>query len=686
MTRAFLADFGLARRVATGSKLTRTGYAVGTPEYLSPEQARGETATLTPSADVWALGCSLYEAIAGRTPFAEGPIVAPGETAALVAGILAREPVPIGRLRPAAPAALERVLSAALAKDPRRRYRDGGALRDDLDRVLRGETVRAPAPGSRGLAIGAAVLALAFAAAAFVGRASAGRDAHRPGPADPVATAAARARSLRDSDPREAARLVQVGLVREPDRHDLRLEHGRLLWGLGDLTEARREWARVPDGAPEGPAARLDEALLLFFSVEEPAAARTESLPRLEALTRRGGPESPLAAAALALWRDDFGAAREALRDREGWHAALLRAAIEEFDPGGDRARAVRHYDEALAAGPPLAWAHHNRGTLLQHQGQHDRAIEALDTVLRIRPDFAPSLANRGLSRLRVGDPAGAIEDLDRVIAARPDHWKALVLRAEARQWRGDRRGALEDLDAAARARPGEAEVLRQRGPVRALLGDLAGAHEDLTAALAAEPGHPETLFRRGRLRAQTGDVPGALSDLDAAIAARAGFADALGLRGTLRRGRGELPGALADLEAAQAADPGSRERLLDLALTRRDLGDADGAVRDLTEALRLSPGDPVLLTNRGNAHVERGDLEAAERDHRAAIRADPDLAGAHANLGNVLEERGDRAGAAAEFREFLRLAPGHPAAAEFRARLAACEEEGGGRPGGGRR
>jgi len=128
----FLTDFGLARAITTGSKYTRTGDALGTPAYMSPEQARGDTTTLTPAADMWSLGCVCYELVAGRRAFA-------GETPAEVIGrVLSARPPRVRHGRPDIPAAVEHLVAAALAKVPGARPRDAGAWRDDCDRILAG--------------------------------------------------------------------------------------------------------------------------------------------------------------------------------------------------------------------------------------------------------------------------------------------------------------------------------------------------------------------------------------------------------------------------------------------------------------------------------------------------------------------------------------------------------------------
>jgi Tol biopolymer transport system component len=124
---AVLADFGIAGALeASGSdRLTATGVILGTPDYLSPEQAMGGRAA-DGRADQYALACVLYEMLAGQPPFS-GPT-----TESLIHQHLNVVPRPVTELRPAVPPALAAALSRALAKNPADRFPDARAFRDAL--------------------------------------------------------------------------------------------------------------------------------------------------------------------------------------------------------------------------------------------------------------------------------------------------------------------------------------------------------------------------------------------------------------------------------------------------------------------------------------------------------------------------------------------------------------------------
>ncbi len=136
-------DFGLAK-MTEGGGITMTGAVLGTPSYMAPEQARGETKTVGPAADVYALGAVLYECLTGRPPFR-------GASAAdTIVQSLSQEPVGVRALNPAVPVDLETVCLKCLEKDPIRRYPSALALAADLQRFLDGRPVIARPVGPLG--------------------------------------------------------------------------------------------------------------------------------------------------------------------------------------------------------------------------------------------------------------------------------------------------------------------------------------------------------------------------------------------------------------------------------------------------------------------------------------------------------------------------------------------------------
>lgn len=133
-----IADFGLAKTWHTaGAAQTQSGEILGTPSYMSPEQASGRTAGVGPAADLFSLGVILYELLAGRLPF-EAPTAV--ET---LARIVSHEPAVPSRLERETPRDLETICLKCLAKNPEDRYTSAGALADDLRRFLEHRPVAA---------------------------------------------------------------------------------------------------------------------------------------------------------------------------------------------------------------------------------------------------------------------------------------------------------------------------------------------------------------------------------------------------------------------------------------------------------------------------------------------------------------------------------------------------------------
>ena len=119
--RVTLLDFGIAHHAEARAALTRTGVVLGTPEYMSPEQARGQR-EISPAADIFSLGCVIYECVTGRPPFLADHI------AATLAKVLFDELRPARALRPDVPEELDSLLGLMLAKSPQGRLVDAAAL------------------------------------------------------------------------------------------------------------------------------------------------------------------------------------------------------------------------------------------------------------------------------------------------------------------------------------------------------------------------------------------------------------------------------------------------------------------------------------------------------------------------------------------------------------------------------
>jgi WD40 repeat protein/tRNA A-37 threonylcarbamoyl transferase component Bud32 len=232
-------DFGLARVGDSG--LTGTGAVLGTPAYMSPEQAAGDPRAVGPASDIYGLGAILYECLTGRPPFTGGSPMA------VVRLVLTRPPDRPRALDPRIPRDLETVCLKALEKDPRRRYATAADLAADLRAAAAGRPIRARrvGPTERAVLWVRRQPAVAALAAAGLGLAAAGVAA-LAGQYRAAQTARAEAADRAD---REAAatRLATRALAEsQASLAFASLTLAEREWAAGDLSRYRQALDRCP--------------------------------------------------------------------------------------------------------------------------------------------------------------------------------------------------------------------------------------------------------------------------------------------------------------------------------------------------------------------------------------------------------------------------------------------------------
>ena len=527
--RVLVADFGIARALesAGAARLTETGIALGTPAYMSPEQAEGRRG-LDGRADVYSLGCVLYEMLAGTPPFT-------GPTSQAILARHATDTVPpLHTLRPTVPSALEAVILRALAKVPADRY----ATAAQLDDALAGARLDAAArrrPGARRLALGAVAAALGAGAVALWQRpppvlpANAGVVAVLPfrvagntpelewlreGIVDLLAIKLGGVDGLRAAEPRAVLRAW----------HDVDGERGAELGPDGAAAVARRVGAgQIIDGSVVGTSARLTLSASLLAqpsgrvgaraSVEGPADSLPALVDRLatQLLGQRAGLESERLS---ALTSTSLPAVREYL----GGQAAHRRGRIDE---------ALRRFGEALRIDSTFALAALEMASAAIWSKNDEARARGTRLALAGRARLGP--ADRALLEARTSGTGGivTIRNLEAAAAAYPErpqilyelgdavyHWgllsglEAPLARAEQvfrRAWMLDSSTAI-DSSRPERA-PGFAEALTHMAELAHLTGDTAALRSLVALAERADPGGASAWYMRWHFAAAREDA-----------------------------------------------------------------------------------------------------------------------------------------------------------------------------------
>ena len=639
------------------SAKTRLGSAIGTPAFMSPEQAAGRLEAIGPASDIYGLGATLYVLLTGKSAFT-------GDDVSLVVEKVKRGEFPRPRQALASlDPALEAICLKAMALAPQNRYQGAGALADDVERWLADEPTEAyPEPffkrairwsrRHRAAMTGmVALIATSFVAlvvgiwavkreeahtaterdAAIVARKEADRNADQARKAQLAADQEAEnARLARDeADVQRGLALrtlettlfdIQTGLETIPAAHKVREDLlAKALAGFGELRASLEESSRADHGAI---VARVELAsLLLKVGVGPKGQSATEEAAQLiasakELATKRAS-DDPSADADrdLELTWNQWGDVKQRLGDSVAAKSAFYQAlAIAE--------RLASMVPNEPIALRDLSFSHGRIGNLEMEAGQTRAALEAFrkgraidEKLVALQPKSRSTRRNLsigcnqiGIALSRLGDSAAAARAFDEAIEIR--------------------RRLLDENPADAEARRDLAISQRHLGDVAMTMGNLTGAKDAYQSVVALAKS----------AAADDPDNREALRDL---LIARNNLGLALAESGASQEAREEYEAAREIAERLAALDPADRVAQRDVSISHdriggslMALGDAEGALASWEKSMAIVRGlvalDPLnqawsrdlAIANEriGDVRYSRLEFEPALESYRAAL------------------------------------------------------------------
>ena len=660
--RVHVTDFGIARSIGSDGP-TRAGEVIGTLDYLSPEQARGDA--VDARSDIYAIGVLLFEMLTGQLPFAGG------SAAESLAQRIAGQRRDLSDHGVHASPAVRDVLARCLQTSPARRYASTDEILDELDHPRHARLRRL---GRRAAGVG--VLVVLVLGAAWGARAILRRSASSV--TDPQAAAAAPRRTsiavlpLRDETGNPSLAWMSAGiaemladaLAQSPGLQIV--DSARIVRTVDDLKLSGESW-------PDTALARFGEIFNADRLVVGSARSRGGKL-RVDARLVSLGPGAAVTSVPLSSEAEKPGQLVEELgrairgrldvpvphdvgpvSDSPGALAAYARGS--RLFLSGAALLAVPELQAAVAADPGFGPAWLRLAEACEGAGRSDCAVDAADravasisgnesrlgylararqTMLRGQPEAAEGILRELVKRFpgdleaavshaealaRGGQLQEAIQELQRVIQASPNHPKAWFLLGKFAIFSGDSRKAVDDYLVRAMAAQnmvksdqGRADVLNAFGVGWRELGDLQQAEDnylqasELRQRIGDRRGYATTLRNLAQIQLARGQQDKAEKTLDAAmdlfesLGDRGGLADTLNELGVLKEGRGRNTEALARYRQALQI--------------RREIGDRRGEAESLNNVgyayhlLGESDNSSVYWKQALAAHRETGNRE----------------------------------------------------------------------------
>jgi tetratricopeptide (TPR) repeat protein/tRNA A-37 threonylcarbamoyl transferase component Bud32 len=644
---------------------TLMGKALGTPQYMPPEQAAGRLDLLGPASDVYSLGATFYCLLTGQAPFKN---TEDGQVLQQVQRGQFRRPRQVQRT---VPPPLEAICLKAMALRPKDRYASAKALADDVEHWLADEPVSAwpePLRVRAGRWVRRHRTLVTAAAATLLAVLVVGGGAWVLVTEEQTARLEQEARQAKQRA--ERTRLAEEELRRAVERRN----EARQFSG-DDVAKWNEAFAAVKRAeglltGGEADAALRAQVRRLLREMEAEARDRRllEQLDDARLQSAAAGKEAPFDYAgafdlyARALRQDGLDVLKSTPREAARWLnqrriKPQLVAAMEEWADYAPQADARQRLRAIIAAADP------NPGSFRRRWRQaagNRKELARLAAVPQAQQLPASDQARLGTYLIHAGESARAAEFLRSAWARYPgDFWINFNLayalaRMEKPRW-GE---AIRFYTAALAIRPRSATVYSNLGVALENQQDLPGAVTVLRKAIQINPRDAGAYTNLGNALAAQKDLPGAIAAHRKAIAFNPRLAEAYTNLGNALTAQKDLLGAVAACRKAIDIIPryaGAYNNLGIALAAQKDLPEAVAAFR---KAIAIDPRLAMAYYNLANALGEQQDLPGAVAAYRKAIDINPKLAVVYYNLGNSLYSQQDLPGAVAAFRKVIEISP----------------------------
>jgi serine/threonine protein kinase/lipoprotein NlpI len=534
-------DFGLALDVSREVRLSQTGIAVGTPAYMSPEQALGKKKEIDERSDVYSLGAVMYELLAGVAPFR-------GATSQIVfQQVIDKEPLSPRKIVPRLPKELEKICLTAMAKEKGQRYLNAEEFAKDIDRFLNKKMVLASGPN-------------------LVHRAKKWVKQNRV----PAAIAGA---------------VVVVLLCALVFYAKIQAKERELIVARQKAREAEEKIKKEAEEKIREAERRVREAQLEADRKAKLAADRKAREAQLEA--ERKAREAKLAADKI---NQNSGAHPANRTGKQNAQAILYNNQGIEYWEQGKKEEAVQAFKQAIAMEPNTVSAHSNLAAVYAEQGQYEDALAELQTALRIDPEYAKAYNNLGVIYHQQHKYTEALAAFQKAVILDPDSRQHLKNLANIYYEKGDLASAATIYEKIVAQGNEELVILKRLGIIYYRLKKFADAVRTYATLAKLCPQDAEVLEKLGAMYYANHQVEEAIKILHNAIKLNPELQDANNNLGVIYFSQGKNDEALAAFDKSLAINPDAIETHFNLAKLYLKTGNNGKALLHAQKYVELAP------------------------------------------------------------------------------------------------